>query len=92
MENTPLEYSKAVDKTASQIKSIQALGFEINYRHLPHSEIEIHFIKKLSLNNQGIEIAITRVLPANEVLNVITFSRHLESIYNYLCEKVKELL
>ena len=59
MENNPLEYNEKVEKTASQIKSIQALGFEINYRHLPHSEIEIRFIKKVSLNNQGIEIAIT---------------------------------
>jgi hypothetical protein len=54
MENTPLEYSEAVEKTAFQIKSIHARGFEINYRHLPHSEIEIRFIKKVSLNNQGI--------------------------------------
>jgi hypothetical protein len=53
MENTLLEFNGKVEKTAYQIKSIQAPGFEINCRHLPHSEIEI---------------AITRVLPAKAFL------------------------
>ncbi len=46
MEYTPLEYNEKVEKTASQIKSIQALGYEITYRHLPHGEVEFALSKK----------------------------------------------
>ena len=90
MEHTPPKYNEAIEKTAIQIKSIQGLGFEITYRHLFHSEIEVRFTKRELGAHQGIEVSITRTFPSHEVHNAIVFSQHLENIYCYLREKVKE--